>query len=86
VFLLDTMVQIIEHRAMTPEDFLMEEEDVSSMPWASNHPAPGAAVVHAAQQHTPAQTSRAPSRAAPGVLSASRGCATLRVPRLRWEP
>jgi hypothetical protein len=54
VFLLDMMVQIVEHRAMTPEDFLMEEEVVSSMPWASNRPAPGAAAVRAAQQHTPA--------------------------------
>jgi hypothetical protein len=66
------MVQIIEHSAMTPKDFLMEEEAVSSMPRASNHPTPGAAAVHAAQQHTPPQTSRAPSRAAPGALSAAR--------------
>jgi hypothetical protein len=50
----------------------MEEEVASSMPRASNRPAPGAAVVHAAQQHTPAQSSRAPSRAAPGALSAAR--------------
>jgi hypothetical protein len=57
---------------MTPEDFLMEEEAASSMSWASNRLAPGAAAVRAAQQHTPAQTSRAPSRAAPGALSAAR--------------
>jgi hypothetical protein len=50
----------------------MEEEAASSMPRGSNRPAPGAAAVRAAQQHTPAQTSRAPSRAAPGALSAAR--------------
>jgi hypothetical protein len=47
----------------------MEEEAASSMPRGSNCPAPGAATVRAAQQHTPAQTSWAPSRAAPGALS-----------------
>jgi hypothetical protein len=67
------VVQIVEHRDLTPEDFLMEEEAVSSMPRGSNRPAPGAAaVVRATQQHTPAQTSWAPSRAAPGALSAAR--------------
>jgi hypothetical protein len=45
---------------------------VSSMPRGSNRPAPGATVVRGAQQHTPAQTSWAPSRAAPGALSAAR--------------
>jgi hypothetical protein len=50
----------------------MEEGTASSMPRGSNHPAPGAAAMHAAQQHTPTQTSRAPSRAAPGALSAAR--------------
>jgi hypothetical protein len=50
----------------------MEEEAASSMPWASNRPAPGVAAVHAVRQHTPAQSSRAPSRAAPGALSAAR--------------
>jgi hypothetical protein len=45
---------------------------VSSMSWASNRPAPSVAVVRAAQQHMPAQTSWAPSRAAPGALSAAR--------------
>jgi hypothetical protein len=59
-FLLDMMKQIVEHRGMTSEDFLMKKEAASSMPRSSNHPAPGAAVVRAAQQHTPAQTSRAP--------------------------
>jgi hypothetical protein len=49
----------------------MEEEHASSTPLASNRPAPGAAVVRSAWQHTPAQTSRA-SRAALGALSAAR--------------
>jgi hypothetical protein len=66
------MVQIVEHRGLIPEDFLMEEEAASSMPRGSNRPASGAAAVRAAQQHTPAQTSRAPSRAVPGALSAAR--------------
>jgi hypothetical protein len=48
------MVQIVEHRGLTREDFLMEEEAASSMPRASNRPAPGAAAVRTAQQHTPA--------------------------------
>jgi hypothetical protein len=66
------MVQIVEHRGLTPEHFLMEEEAASSMPRGSNRPAPGAAVERAAQQHTPVQTSGAPSRAAPGALSVAR--------------
>jgi hypothetical protein len=66
------MVQIVEHRSLSPEDFLMEEEVVSSIPQGSNRPAPGAAAVSAAQQHTPTQTSQAPSRAAPGALSVAR--------------
>jgi hypothetical protein len=66
------MVQIVEHHGVASKDFLMEEEAVSSMLRASSRPAPGAATVHAAQQHTPAQSSRAPSRAAPGALSAAR--------------
>jgi hypothetical protein len=49
----------------------MEEEAASSMPQAFNRPAPGAAAVHSARQHIPAQTSRA-SRAVPGALSAAR--------------
>ena len=73
VFLFETMVQIIEHRNLIPEDFLMEEEAASSMPRSSNRPATGAAAMHAAQQHTPAQTSRTPPRAAHGgALSAAR--------------
>jgi hypothetical protein len=67
------MVQIIEHRDLSPEDFLMEEGAASSMPRGSNCPAPGATAMQAAWQHTPAQTSRTPSRAAPGgALSAVR--------------
>jgi hypothetical protein len=66
------MVHIIEHHDFVPEDFPMEEEAASSMPRASSHPAPGVAAVHAAQLHTPAQSSQAPSRAAPGTLSAAR--------------
>ena len=53
VFLLDTMVQIIEHRDLSPEDFLMEEGAASSMPQGSNRPAPGGDAMHAARQHTP---------------------------------
>jgi hypothetical protein len=66
------MVQIIEHRAETSTDFLVEEEAVSSMPQVPNRPVPGTAVVHAARQHTTAQTSRTPSRVAPRALSAVR--------------
>jgi hypothetical protein len=73
VFLLDIMVQIVENCDLSPEDFLMEEGAASSMPRGSNRPASGAAAMHAAQQHTPAHTSRTPSRAAPGgALSAAR--------------
>jgi hypothetical protein len=73
VFLLDTMVQIVEHHDLSPEDFRMEEGAASSVPRGSYRPAPGAAAMHAAQQHTPAQTSRALSRAAlGGALSAAR--------------
>jgi hypothetical protein len=66
------MVQIIEHRAETSKNFLVEEEAASSMPRVPNRPVPGTAAVHAAQQHTTAQTSWTPSRAAPGALSAAR--------------
>jgi hypothetical protein len=48
VFLLDAMVQIIEHRDLIPEDFLMEEEAASSMPRSSNRPTTGAATMHVA--------------------------------------
>jgi hypothetical protein len=60
------MVQIIEHRAETSVDFLTEEEAASSMPQVPNRPMPGTTAVHAAQ------TSRTPSRAAPGALSTAR--------------
>jgi hypothetical protein len=71
VFLLDTMVQIVEHRDLSPEDFLMEEGATSSLPRGSYRPAPGAAAMHTAQQHTPVQTYKAPSGAAHGgALSA----------------
>jgi hypothetical protein len=70
--LLSTMVQIMEHHAETSADFLVEEEAASSMPQVPNRPVPGVAAMHAAQQHTTAQTSRTPSRAAPGALSAAR--------------
>jgi hypothetical protein len=71
VFLLDTMVQIVEHHDFIPEDFPMEEEAASSMPRSSKRPAIGAAAMHATQQHTHVQTSRA-SRAAPRALSTAR--------------
>jgi hypothetical protein len=48
IFLLDTMVQIVEHHDLSPEDFLMEEGAASSMPRGSNRPTPGAAAMHAA--------------------------------------
>jgi hypothetical protein len=77
VFLLSMMVQIVEHRAVehraeTLVDFLVEKEVASSMPQVPNRLVPGTAVVHAAQQHTAAQTFWTPSRAAPGALSAAR--------------
>jgi hypothetical protein len=50
----------------------VEEEVVSSTPQVPNRLVPGTAIVHAARQHTTAQTSRTPSRAAPGALSAAR--------------
>jgi hypothetical protein len=53
VFLLDMMVQIVEPRYLSPEDFLMEEGAASSMPRGSNRPAPGGDAMHAARQHTP---------------------------------
>jgi hypothetical protein len=66
------MVQIVEHHAEASEDFLVEEESASSTPRVPNRPVSGTAVVHTAQQHTTAQTSQTPSRAAPGALSATR--------------
>jgi hypothetical protein len=67
------MVQIVEHRDLSPEDFLMEEGAASFVPRGSYRPMPVAAAMHATQQHTPAQTYKAPSGAAPGgVLSVAR--------------
>jgi hypothetical protein len=66
------MVQIVEHRAETSTDFLVEEEVVSSTPQVSDRPVPGIVAVHATRQHTLAQTSRTPSRTALGALSAAR--------------
>jgi hypothetical protein len=51
---------------------VVEEEAASSMPQVSNLPVSGVADVHVVRQHTPAQASRTPSRAAPGALSAAR--------------
>jgi hypothetical protein len=72
VFSLSMMVQIFEHRAETSVDFLVEEEAASSTPQVPNNPVLGNAALHAAQQHTTVQTSRTPSREAPGALSAAR--------------
>jgi hypothetical protein len=66
------MVQIVEHRAKTSTDFLVKEEVVSSTPQVPNRPVSGTAVVHAARQHTTAQTSQTPSMVALGALSAAR--------------
>jgi hypothetical protein len=54
VFSLSMMVQIVEHRAETPVDFLVEEEAASSTPQVPNCPVPGTASMLAAQQHTTA--------------------------------
>jgi hypothetical protein len=66
------MVQIVEHRAETSVDFAVEGEAASSTPQAPSHPTPATPAAHAARQHTVAQTSRTPSRASPGALSAAR--------------
>jgi hypothetical protein len=42
------------------------------MPQVPNRPVSGTAAMHAARQHTTAQTSRTPSRVAPGALSVAR--------------
>jgi hypothetical protein len=66
------MVWIIEHRAETLEDFVMEQEVASSAPRVPDRPDSGTAAVHAVQQPTPAQASRTPSSAMPTALSAAR--------------
>jgi hypothetical protein len=48
-FSLSMMVQIIEHRAETSTDFLVEEEVVSSTPQVPSRPVSGTAAVHAAR-------------------------------------
>jgi hypothetical protein len=65
------MVHIVKHHDFMPENFMVEEAAASSTPRATNLPAPGAAAVHSAWQHTPAQMSIT-SRAAPGALSTAR--------------
>jgi hypothetical protein len=72
VFLFGMMVQIVEHRAKTLVDSVVEEEAASSTPLVPNRPVSGTAAVHVARQHIAAQTSRTPSRATPGALSAAR--------------
>jgi hypothetical protein len=49
LYSLSMMVQIVEHRAETSTDFLVEEEVVSSTPQVPNRPVPGTAAVHAAR-------------------------------------
>jgi hypothetical protein len=71
IFLLDTMVHIVEHHDFVPEDFPMEEEVVPCTPRASSRPAPGAVVVRSTRQHTPVQASRE-SRVVPREMSAAR--------------
>jgi hypothetical protein len=66
------MVQIIEHHAETSVDFAVEGEATSSTPQVPGRPVPSTPAVHAARQHTAAQTSQTPSRASPGALSAAR--------------
>jgi hypothetical protein len=51
------MVRIIEHRAETSKDFVMEQEVASSAPRVPDRPDSGTAAVHVVQQHTPAQAS-----------------------------
>jgi hypothetical protein len=72
VFSLSMMVRMVEHRTKTSEDFMMEQEVASSAPRVPDRPDSGTAAVHAVQQHTPAQASQTPSRAAPTALSAAR--------------
>jgi hypothetical protein len=48
------MMQIVEHRAETSVDFVVEEEVVSSTPQVPNRHVSGTAAVHAARQHTTA--------------------------------
>jgi hypothetical protein len=77
------MVRIMEHRAKTLEDFVMEQEVASSAPRVPDRPDSGTVVVYAVQQHTPAQASRTPSRATPTALSVAREL--LRHPLAPWH-
>jgi hypothetical protein len=87
VFLLDTMVHIVEHHVFVLEDFPMEEEAASSMPRASSRPALGAvAAVRSARQHTPVQVSRASRAALVHCPQPGSCCATLLAPRPRQGP
>jgi hypothetical protein len=72
VFSLSMMVQIVEHRAETLVDFMVEKEAASSTQQVPSRPVPSTTVVHAARQHTTAQTSRTLSRVTPRALSAAR--------------
>jgi hypothetical protein len=66
------MVQIVEHRAETSVDFMVEEEAASSTPQVPNRPMLGTAAVHVTRHHTTVLTSRTPSRTTLGALSAAR--------------
>jgi hypothetical protein len=46
------IVQIVEHRAETSVDLLVEEEAASFTPQVPNRLVPGTAAVYAARQHT----------------------------------
>jgi hypothetical protein len=67
------MVQIIEHRAETSVDFVVEGEAASSTLQVPSRPVPGTTVVHAARQHTAAQTSRTPLRASSAGVVGGQG-------------
>jgi hypothetical protein len=57
VLSLSMMVRIMEHRAKTSKDFVMEQEVASSAPRVPDRPDSGTAAVHAMQQHTPPPSS-----------------------------
>jgi hypothetical protein len=67
------MVQIAEHQDEASKEFLLEEGAASATPQDFDYPTLGATTMCSAQQHTPAQATRAPSGLAPaGALSATR--------------
>jgi hypothetical protein len=87
VFLLDTMVHIVELHGGASEDFLMEEEAALSMPRASSRPVPGAAAMHAVQQPLPlSHPGRRQGLHPVRYLQPRSCCATLQAPRPRWGP